>query len=253
MEANTSCPSGAAGVRKGPVTRALIKDILAKSLSEMGYECPESELDKFVSTATPVASRATTPVSSANSSRSHSPASKNRKRNKGKRAASSSSEEETMASDSTVVGTDDESETTSSTEGSSRSRLSSNASFTLVKGKNKKAAPSPTAPAALVQSVQEPAATHTQVATDRASPRPGAKPSAPPKAKLPPLIFLRKGANFVKISADCTRLHINHSKAVRVADDGIKIICPNVETFRSLNKYLVDNKVQFHTYALEEV
>ncbi|GBP89038.1 hypothetical protein EVAR_61702_1 [Eumeta japonica] len=28
--------------------------------------------------------------------------------------------------------------------------------------------------------------------------------------------------------------------------------CPNVETFRSLNKYLVDNRVQFHTYALEE-
>ncbi|GBP93001.1 Nucleic-acid-binding protein from transposon X-element [Eumeta japonica] len=71
------------------------------------------------------------------------------------------------------------------------------------------------------------------------------------QAKIPHQ-FLRKGANFVKISADCTRLHINYSKAVRVADDGIKMICPNVETFRSLNKYLVDNKVQFHTYALEE-
>ncbi|GBP68235.1 Nucleic-acid-binding protein from transposon X-element [Eumeta japonica] len=50
----------------------------------------------------------------------------------------------------------------------------------------------------------------------------------------------------------CTRLRINYSKAVRTADDGIKIHCPDVETFRSLNKYLVDFKVQFHTYALEE-
>ncbi|GBP97270.1 hypothetical protein EVAR_49073_1 [Eumeta japonica] len=45
---------------------------------------------------------------------------------------------------------------------------------------------------------------------------------------------------------DCTRLRIN-SKTVRTADDGIKIHCPDVETFRSLNKYLVDFKVQFHT------
>ncbi|GBP67650.1 Probable RNA-directed DNA polymerase from transposon BS [Eumeta japonica] len=106
-------------------------------------------------------------------------------------------------------------------------------------------APSSTAPAAPV------ATPPTQVAIDRATPRSGAKPSAPPTAKAPPPIFLRKGANFVKIFADCTRLHINYSKAVRVADDGIKIICPNVETFRSLNKYLVDNKVQFQEFRNE--
>ncbi|GBP24423.1 Nucleic-acid-binding protein from transposon X-element [Eumeta japonica] len=69
---------------------------------------------------------------------------------------------------------------------------------------------------------------------------------------MPPPVFLRKGANFIQISADCTRLRINYTKAVRTADDGIKITCPDVETFRSLNKYLVDFKVQFHTYALEE-
>ncbi|GBP46774.1 hypothetical protein EVAR_10741_1 [Eumeta japonica] len=51
---------------------------------------------------------------------------------------------------------------------------------------------------------------------------------------------------------DCTRLRINYNKTVRTADYGIKIHCPDVETFRSLNKYLVDFKVQFHTYALEE-
>ncbi|GBP67657.1 hypothetical protein EVAR_98712_1 [Eumeta japonica] len=71
----------------------------------MGYECPESELEKFVRTATPVASRTTTPASSANSSRAHSPI----RKTKGKRAASSSSEEDTAGSDCTVVGSDDES------------------------------------------------------------------------------------------------------------------------------------------------
>ncbi|GBP39837.1 hypothetical protein EVAR_29067_1 [Eumeta japonica] len=66
---------------------------------------------------------------------------------------------------------------------------------------------------------------------------PGRVPSPPhlPRPKLPPPIFLRKGANFLQISADCTRLRINYSKAVRTADDGIKIHCPAVETFRSLN------------------
>ncbi|GBP41402.1 hypothetical protein EVAR_84746_1 [Eumeta japonica] len=67
------------------------------------------------------------------------------------------------------------------------------------------------------------------------APRTGAKPTAPPRPKLPPPI-LRKGANFSKYP-DCTRLRINYSKAVRTADDGIKIHCPDVETFRSLNKY----------------
>ncbi|GBP60593.1 Nucleic-acid-binding protein from transposon X-element [Eumeta japonica] len=244
MEVNTSCPPGAGGVPKGPVTRALIKDIVSKSLSEMGYECPESELNKFVRTATPVASRTITPVSSANSSRAHSPA----RKSKGKRTASSSSEEDTAGSDSTVVGSDDESGSATKTwdsdspGGSSRSRANSDASFSLVKGKNKKAirkatkklklteqpasivmdvevaqAPSSTAPAAPV------ATPPTQVAIDRATPRSGAKLSAPPTAKVPPHIFLRKGANFVKNSTDSTRLHINYSKAV-----------------------------QFHTYALEE-
>ncbi|GBP70869.1 hypothetical protein EVAR_53533_1 [Eumeta japonica] len=37
---------GTGGVHKGPVTRALIKDAVFKSLTEMGYECPENEIDK---------------------------------------------------------------------------------------------------------------------------------------------------------------------------------------------------------------
>ncbi|GBP67651.1 hypothetical protein EVAR_98706_1 [Eumeta japonica] len=93
-----------------------------------------------LSTATPVASRTNTPASSANSSRAHSPA----RKSKGKRAASSSSEEDTAGSDSTVVGSDDESGSATNTwdsgspGGSSRSRANSDASFSLVKGKNKR-------------------------------------------------------------------------------------------------------------------
>ncbi|GBP58144.1 Nucleic-acid-binding protein from transposon X-element [Eumeta japonica] len=105
---------------------------------------------------------------------------------------------------------------------------------------------------ASVESTRNPVSASTQAVTAKTAPRTGAKPTAPPRPKLPPPIFLRKGANFLQISADCTRLRINYSKAVRTADDGIKIHCPDVETFRSLNKYLVDFKVQFHTYALEE-
>ncbi|GBP86549.1 Nucleic-acid-binding protein from transposon X-element [Eumeta japonica] len=274
METNTSCPPGAGGIPKGPVTRALIKSLLLKSLADAGYECPESDLDKFVRKTTPVSSRAssqaTSPASSQSSSRSHSPA-KGKKRN---RKSSSSSEEETTGtgSDSTVVGTDEsESE-------SGKSSSKSDSSFTLVKGKNKKQirkalkkskleANSPVrdmeveisqkvttpTPAATVADppTPRPVTTPTQVATDRATNK-GAKPSAPPKGKAPPPIYLLKGANFVRISADCTRLRINFTKAVRVADDGIKMTCPDVETFRSLNKYLIDNKVKFHTYALEE-
>ncbi|GBP79090.1 hypothetical protein EVAR_103515_1 [Eumeta japonica] len=66
---------------------------------EMGYEYQESDLEKFISTATPVASRASTLASSADSSRSHSPI----RRKKEKRSASSSSEQEATGSDSTVI------------------------------------------------------------------------------------------------------------------------------------------------------
>ncbi|GBP67646.1 Nucleic-acid-binding protein from transposon X-element [Eumeta japonica] len=242
MEANTSCPQGVGGVPKGPVTRALVKNILLKSLADMGYECPEGDLDKFVRTITP-----------------------------------SSSDEYTTGtgSDSTVVGTD---ETESESDKSGSAFNKSDTSFTLVKGKNKKQIrkalkkskvdqspvrdvvmevdmsqkTSTSTAAAVDSSTRAPVTTSSQVETDRVVANAGAKPSAPPKGKAPPPIYLLKGANFVKISADCTRLRINYTKAVRVADDGIKITCPDVETFRSLNKYLIDNKVKFHTYALEE-
>ncbi|GBP86573.1 hypothetical protein EVAR_69093_1 [Eumeta japonica] len=80
----------------------------------------------------------------------------------------------------------------------------------------------------------------------------GTKTAAPPKVKNPPPFHLLKGSYFVKNSADCTLLHINYSKAMRVAEDKIKITVPDVETFHSLNKYQIDNKVQLHTYALDD-
>ncbi|GBP40817.1 Nucleic-acid-binding protein from transposon X-element [Eumeta japonica] len=171
-------------------------------------------------------------------------------------------------SDSTVVGS-----------GSGSDPESVDASFSLVKGKksNKKARlarrrrsddgemeteQSPTAPTVTAgpspqpnsprDVIQESVDTNMVPSDIDRKINSGSKPNAPPKIKPPPPIYLMKGANFIKISADCTRLHINYTKAVRVADDNIKIFSPDVETFRRLNKYLIDNKVQYHTYALEE-
>ncbi|GBP30559.1 hypothetical protein EVAR_94739_1 [Eumeta japonica] len=99
---------------------------------------------------------------------------------------------------------------------------------------------------ASVESTRNPVSASTQAVTAKTAPRTGAKPTAPPRPKLPPPIFLRKGANFLQISADCTRLRINYSKAVRTADDGIKIHCPDVETFRSLNNISWTSKSTSH-------
>ncbi|GBP55074.1 Nucleic-acid-binding protein from transposon X-element [Eumeta japonica] len=288
MEGATSCPSGAGGVAKKQVTHALIKDIVTKALQDMGYECPDTDLDRFVRSATPSTSRAsssaTSPASSQTSSENTTRSSSPTRRNKNKRRARSSSSEGS-STDNTVVGsgsaTDDESDSgksgKSGKSATGKADASQSESFTLVKGKNKKAIrkaikksktsdvsppngmdiDASRAASAANNVVTTPPQTHNLPATptQAASKSPsvaGAKPTAPPRSKIPSPIFLRKGANFLKISSDCTRLRINYSKATRVADDGIKILCPNVETFRSLTKYLVDNKVQFHTYALEE-
>ncbi|GBP87585.1 Probable RNA-directed DNA polymerase from transposon BS [Eumeta japonica] len=226
MDQHSPCPPGAGG--SGPkkqITFEFIQQVLTKALSEIGYEAPQELVNKLIARASP-----------------------------------SSSDEGTTCSDSTVVGSDSESE-------------SSSKSFTLVEGKNKRALkkalkkvkttrdqpemdidPSP-APTTCAKDTQPPPSTvqTTQITTNRASTtNSGSKPNAPPKVKPPPPIYLLKGSNFVKISADCTRLRINYSKATRVAEDKIKITVPDVETFRSLNKYLIENKIQFHTYALEE-
>ncbi|GBP57217.1 hypothetical protein EVAR_82929_1 [Eumeta japonica] len=258
MDQDSPCSPGAGGSGpKTPITLEFIQQVLTKALSEIGYEAPQDVVKKLIARVTPVSSCATSPMKT--------------NKNKNKRQASSSSDEGATCSDSTVVGSDSESE-------------NSNTSFILVEGKNKRALskalkkakvardqpemdidpssaptsrandakPSPaavqqtqTTSTAPVESTRNPVSASTQAVTAKTAPRTGAKPTAPPRPKLPPPIFLRKGANFLQITADCTRLRINYSKAVRTADDGIKIQCPDVETFRSLNKYLVDFKVHF--------
>ncbi|GBP88818.1 hypothetical protein EVAR_57936_1 [Eumeta japonica] len=105
MEGATSCPSGAGGVVKKEVTHALIKDIVTKALQEMGYECPDTDLDRFVRSATPASSRAsssaTSPASSQtssqNSTRSSSPS-------RGKRRLAHYPPRRNRDPDNTVVG-----------------------------------------------------------------------------------------------------------------------------------------------------
>ncbi|GBP83614.1 hypothetical protein EVAR_61228_1 [Eumeta japonica] len=131
--------SGPGGEAKKVLTHALIKDIVTKALQNMGYECPENDLDRFVPSATPASSRAssstTTPASSQSSSsqtsRSHSPSKGN------KRRASSRSEDETSNSGSTVVGSDNKSDSNNSTKPDKVTKADT--SFTLVRGKTKRA------------------------------------------------------------------------------------------------------------------
>ncbi|GBP29612.1 hypothetical protein EVAR_79161_1 [Eumeta japonica] len=186
---------------------------------------------KFVKAATPVPSRTATPATSASSSRAQSPV-----KSKGKRKAiSSSSGEDSAGSDCTVVGSDEESESATNTWDSgsagrsSRSRTNSDASFSLVQGKNKKAVRK------MVKKSKSNNQPEVKVNTDMEVEAAQAPPPAAPAAPSQPAQGQATSAQMVTDGApsrsDCTRLHINYSKAVRVADDGIKMICPNVETF----------------------
>ncbi|GBP89487.1 Histone H2B.3 [Eumeta japonica] len=79
----------------------------------------------------------------------------------------------------------------------------------------------------------------------------GVKPSPPPKTKAPPPMYLRDKSKWSLIAAECTRLHINFTKAQNTKS-GIKITVASIEDFRNLNRYLVQNNLPFHTFALEE-
>ncbi|GBP44053.1 Nucleic-acid-binding protein from transposon X-element [Eumeta japonica] len=79
----------------------------------------------------------------------------------------------------------------------------------------------------------------------------GTKPSPPPKVKLPPPICLRDNTKWNYVSAECTRMHINYTRALNTKQ-GIKILTGTVEDFRKLNKFLISNNIPFHTFALEE-
>ncbi|GBP83603.1 hypothetical protein EVAR_61217_1 [Eumeta japonica] len=259
MENSTSCPPEAGGVAKKEITHALIKEVVTKTLINMGYECPEKDLDKFVHSATSALNRASSSNSSSaasqssrsQTSRSHSPSKGNKRR---KRRASSRSDDKTSSSnntDSTIVGTDDESDSNKSAQSDKVTKVDS--SFTLVKGKNKRAIQK-----ALKKSKLYGSPPFTRMDVDATSAAASTSPnSANSQSEAQGSTIARRPSQPVvddqdSPRTDCTRLRINYAKAVHTADDGIKIICPDVETFRNLNKYLVENKVQFHTYALEE-
>ncbi|GBP89045.1 hypothetical protein EVAR_61709_1 [Eumeta japonica] len=131
---------------------------------------------------------------------------------------------EETGSDSTVVGTDEESSSGSESEKSTSTSRSDN-SFTLVERKNKKA----------IRKAQK------KSKTDRSSP-----------VRDMEIDMFQKAFCCYDSGRPIDSRTGHHHAAVRVADDGIKITYSNVETFRSLNKYLIDSKIKFHTYALEE-
>ncbi|GBP03449.1 Probable RNA-directed DNA polymerase from transposon BS [Eumeta japonica] len=76
-------------------------------------------------------------------------------------------------------------------------------------------------------------------------------PIAPPRAKLPPPVYLRDKTKWNTVSSECTRLHIQYAKAQNTAN-GIKITLNSIDDFRKINKYLISNNIPFHTFALEE-
>ncbi|GBP94791.1 Nucleic-acid-binding protein from transposon X-element [Eumeta japonica] len=274
MDSNSPCPHGAGGaVDPRPVSSKLIKETLERALSDIGYQCPNDLLANLVAKSTPIPSRASSQVTSNSSSRassnqsSRSASSTRSTARKGKRQASEMSDDDATGSDSTVVASDSD----ASESNDSNKPASTKESFTLVQGKKviKKAKAArrreatvtvmetdniPAVPSVTMNAGASSSVTASGQSTENHSAvkNLGSKPTAPPRGKVPPPFYLRKGSNFIKVSADCTRLRINYTKAVRVADDNIKITVPDVETFRKLNKYLIENNIQFHTYALDE-
>ncbi|GBP27706.1 Nucleic-acid-binding protein from transposon X-element [Eumeta japonica] len=230
-----------------PVSHKLIRKTLEEALSKIGYQCSIELLSKIVEKSTPISSRAssctssttTNQASSSSTSRSASPNGKHKRKSSSKE---DDNENSNSGSDNTVVA--------SSNEGSESDGSNSKGHFTLVQGKKviKKARAARCRAAASSNNIMETDYTLSSTLNTGASAPTsskttnnqvnsgaenksvsGTKPTAPSKGKNPPPFYLLKSSNFVKISTDCTRLRINYPKA-----------------------YLIENKVKFHTYALDE-
>ncbi|GBP63603.1 Nucleic-acid-binding protein from transposon X-element [Eumeta japonica] len=129
-------------------------------------------------------------------------------KNKNKRQASSSSDEGATCSDSTVVGSDSESENTGD---GHRPIIGAHIPCKRCKALPAAVQQTQTTSTASVESTRNPVSASTQAVT--AKPLLGRVPSPPHLLGLNCLHpFLRKGANFLQISADCTRLRINPVK-----------------------------------------
>ncbi|GBP87289.1 hypothetical protein EVAR_86871_1 [Eumeta japonica] len=161
--------------------------------------------------------------------------------------ASSSSDEGATCSDSTVVGSDSESE-------------NSNTSFTLVETHHRRPHPDDAKPSPLRSNrlrlrvpprlsqpeIQSPL---PQAVTAKTAPRTGAKPTAPPRPKLPPPIFCAKALT----SSNIRRLHPSADKLIKPSAPPTTALKFTAQTLRlsAVSINIVDFKVNF-TYALEE-
>ncbi|GBP59520.1 hypothetical protein EVAR_42425_1 [Eumeta japonica] len=226
--------------------RLFSRKIASKALYKIGYQYPTEIRSKIVEKSTPVLSRASNCTSSSATSQASSSCTSRSVSPKGKRKRKGSSNDDitlpsNSSSDKTVVASDNEG---LESDGSANTKES----FTMVQGK--KVIKKPRAARRCVvfppnngmetdstsssmlnagASVSTLLNTTTKQMNSGAESKTtsGTKPTALPKRKIPPPFYLLKGSNFVvKISADCTCLRINYSKAVRVAEDKIKIAFP---------------------------
>ncbi|GBP61034.1 Retrovirus-related Pol polyprotein from transposon 297 [Eumeta japonica] len=152
-------------------------------------------------------------ASSPSPSRSQSPIKVTKRKNK-RQASLSSSNEVATCSDSTVVETNSESE-------KSETSFPKKQTSTEKNVQKNESGPQPAGDTPTI------AATSAQVVPGGALKVTGINLTVPLKLKPPILSFCAKAPT-------------------------IKILCPDIKTCRRLIKYLVDNEVQFHTYALKE-
>ncbi|GBP00194.1 Nucleic-acid-binding protein from transposon X-element [Eumeta japonica] len=250
MNTHTSRPTTAGGPGKGPMvtlTMDQIKALITQILAEKGIALPEHSLNDVASTAM---SRSASPSPSIVS---------------GKRPASArSSDASTDQSDGTVRGSDSNGDdcftTVANKKRSTRSRKRRNAANN---NPSMDIDVQSAAPTSFIDSPASPDCPDTPVAygpvnaanqathTIQPPKTSDAKPTAPPKIKPPPPIYLRDKSKWNAVSAECSRLHINYTSA-RNTLHGIKITVESISDFRSLNSLLIKSKFPFHTYALEE-
>lgn len=110
---------------------------------------------------------------------------------------------------------------------------SSDSGFTLVAGRKRKKETSSAPP------------------TQDSSPPPSTVPPPERKVKPPPPIFLRQKEKWEAVSTACRMRGIIYTHA-RSTKDGIKVQVPTPSDHRKLTAFLRDQRIGFHTYALED-
>ncbi|GBP41486.1 hypothetical protein EVAR_24404_1 [Eumeta japonica] len=224
-----------------------LKNLFIQFLEQQGYEVPaeiENVLDLAVSR---VNSRDSSPCLSVCSSG-----------NRSASAISADDDSDSNKSDNTIIGSDKEAAD----------------SFKVVKRKSRKVArrlhksnsDSNESPMEVVNNSREPmihnespaspaqSLTKTTIVAPKQSTAGvknnsstnGSKPSPPSKVKPPPSICLRDKSKWNLVSTECTRLHINYTRAQNTIQ-GIKISTGTIDDFRKLNAFLIKSNIPFHT------